>query len=175
MATSDCEDICLPEVYEKCDKDSMSEKVNIYSGLSGCTSIIKKKVQSALVDGIQSEISRYMNDTIFNILQDISENYGIPLVELQERYDISADTLSSSNNSGSGGGNGDKGLNTEKKKRGRKKKQKDEFIETYKHEYEGETYLVDGNNNVYTYNLEEPMLIGEMLVDGTIKKYDIEV
>lgn len=55
------------------------------------------------------------------------------------------------------------------KKRGRKKKQKDEFIRTEEYEFDGVKYLLDENNNVYTYNIEKPKLIGEKLVDGTIK------
>lgn len=53
----------------------------------------------------------------------------------------------------------------------RKKKQKEEVIETEEYEYEGVKYLVDNQNNVYTYNIEEPALVGEKLVDGTVKLF----
>jgi hypothetical protein len=31
------------------------------------------------------------------------------------------------------------------------------------------TYLVDGDNNLYTYNLEQPEKVGILLVDGNVK------
>lgn len=57
-------------------------------------------------------------------------------------------------------------------KRGRKKKEKEEFIETEECEYDGKVYLVDKKNVVYTNNMESPTIIGQRLVDGTIKFYN---
>ena len=51
----------------------------------------------------------------------------------------------------------------------RKKKQKDEFIKTVEYEFEGQKYLVDDANNVYTYDVEKPKLIGEKLINGTVR------
>ena len=56
-------------------------------------------------------------------------------------------------------------------KRGRKKKEKEEFIETEECEYRGQVYLVDKKNIVYTNNMDSPTIVGERLVDGTIKFY----
>jgi hypothetical protein len=53
----------------------------------------------------------------------------------------------------------------------RKKKQKEDVIETEEYEWDGVKYLVDNQNNVYTYNIEEPALVGEKLVDGTVKLF----
>ena len=84
------------------------------------------------------------------ILQDISETYSIPLEVLKEKY-----TNESKKN----------------KKRGRKKQVKEEYIETEEYTYGGITYLVDNNNLVYTNDMESPALIGERLVDGSVKMY----
>jgi len=98
---------------------------------------------------------------ISTILDDIADTYKIDVNELKSKYleDNASTTTDAS-----------AVVVTEKKKRGRKKKQKDEFIETVEVEYEGEKYLVDDNNNVYSHNVEEPRLIGERLVDGTIRR-----
>ena len=84
------------------------------------------------------------------ILRDISETYSISLEALKEKY------ISESKTS---------------KKRGRKKLVKEEYIETEEFMYCGITYLVDNNNLVYTNDIESPVLIGERLVDGTVKRY----
>jgi hypothetical protein len=55
--------------------------------------------------------------------------------------------------------------------KGRKKK-KNDYIEVDEYEFNDVKYLVDSKNNVYTHNLEKPMLIGERLVDGKIKFYE---
>ena len=82
------------------------------------------------------------------VLKDISETYSIPLDVLREKYI-----------------NG----SPKRKKRGRKKSLKEEYIETEEYTYNGTVYLVDGNHLVYTNNIEAPILVGEKLVDGTIK------
>lgn len=112
---------------------------------------------------IANDITQVVNTHLKSVLTDISKRYGIDEKSLIERY-IGEDHSNSLLNQAS--------TTDVKKKRGRKKKQKDEFIETEEYEYEGEKYLVDGSNNVYTYNIEEPVLIGERLVDGTIKLYE---
>ena len=107
------------------------------------------------------DINKLVSEHVKTLLESIAASYNLNEKELKEKY-LGIIESSSSNVLGD---------ITEKKKRGRKKKQKDEYIETEEYEYEGVKYLVDGNNNVYTYNIEEPMLIGEKLVDGTVKKF----
>lgn len=51
-------------------------------------------------------------------------------------------------------------------------KKRNDFIETEEVTYENTTYLVDNKNQVYTYNVDRPMLIGERLIDGTIKFFE---
>lgn len=55
------------------------------------------------------------------------------------------------------------------KKRGRKKKDKDELVKTEEYEYDGVVYLVDEKNNAYNNDVDNPIFLGERLVDGTIK------
>ena len=50
-----------------------------------------------------------------------------------------------------------------------RRKKKNDFIEVDEYVFKGIKYLVDTKNNIYTYNVEKPMLIGERLVDGSIK------
>jgi hypothetical protein len=109
---------------------------------------------------ITNDITLMINNHLKNILTDISKRFSIDEKSLIERY-IGEEYSNSIFNT-----------NDIKKKRGRKKKQKDEFIETEEYEYKGEKYLVDGFNNVYSYNIEKPVMIGERLVDGTIKLYE---
>lgn len=72
----------------------------------------------------------------------ISQDYDIPVSELAQRYLDKPDAA---------------------KKRGRRRKaqQPEEYLETEELEFEGCTYLVDLENNVYTYDTENPMLIGK--------------
>jgi hypothetical protein len=58
------------------------------------------------------------------------------------------------------------------KRRGRKKKQKEEFIEAEEYVYNGTTYLVDSKNVVYTNNIDAPTVVGERLIDGSLKFYN---
>lgn len=108
-----------------------------------------------LKDQVVCLISNHIQHELKRILKDIAVKYSLNEKELLDEY-MSSTTLYEDTNQ------------TEKKKRGRKKKQKDEFIETEEYDFEGVKYLVDANNNVYTFNIEEPHLIGERFVDGTI-------
>ena len=49
------------------------------------------------------------------------------------------------------------------------KKKRNDCIETEEYTYNGIVYLIDSKDQVYTYNIEKPMLIGDKLLDGTIK------
>lgn len=115
--------------------------------------------------------------TLCNICTDINglvkEHLKLVLENIALTYNLNEQELKDKYIGGDHGGNTGNTVDSvqEKKKRGRKKKQKDEFIEAEEYEYEGQKYLVDGSNNVYTYNIEEPTLIGERLVDGTVKLF----
>ena len=53
-----------------------------------------------------------------------------------------------------------------------RRKKKNDFVEVDEYVFKDIKYLVDTKNNIYTYNIEKPMLIGERLVDGSVKFYD---
>jgi len=89
------------------------------------------------------------------MLVDISKNYKLDIQELKARYMPVIEPAQV----------------PVPKKRGRKKKQKEEYIEAEEYEYEGDTFLVDDKNTVYTNNIDAPRIVGERLVDGTIHFY----
>jgi hypothetical protein len=127
-------------------------------------SMAKKMASSSSTAGefgtLAVQISSLINHHINAMLEDIAETYKIDDAELgslKAKYIIDYSK------------NEDPNDPAEKKKRGRKKKQKDEFIETEEYEYEGKKYLVDAQNNVYTFNIAKPKLVGEKLADGTIR------
>lgn len=113
---------------------------------------------------ILEDLGLVINNHVKNILEDIAMTYDLDIGALKNKYLLSEADACCRGVSG--------GVVAEKKKRGRKKKQKDEFIETEEYEYEGVKYLVDRNNNVYTHNVEEPHLVGERLVDGTVRLFE---
>jgi hypothetical protein len=104
------------------------------------------------------KIQKIINEDIDIMLKDISENYKLDYEELKIKYLPlnKIDTVVELDGP---------------KKRGRKKKVKEEFIEAEEFVYKDITYLVDGKNIVYTNNLDKPTIIGEKLIDGTIKFY----
>lgn len=108
---------------------------------------------SPLASDLHALVQRYLS----HVLQNIAEKYDLDIEELKANY-LEGDFSTTD-------------TNAEKKKRGRKKKQKDEYIEAEEYEYEGVKYLVDGQNNVYTYDVENPTLVGERLVDGTVRVF----
>lgn len=127
------------------------------------------KVSKLLVDVIASHVSEH-TDTV---LKAIATEYNLNYEELKEKYgsitpliDIGRKKKQSKTASANVEGSD---TTVEPKKRGRKKKLKEELVETEEYEYEGVTYLVDAENNVYTYNVDAPVLIGTKLIDGRIK------
>lgn len=100
-------------------------------------------------------IDKEANKKLDTILNDISKDYKLDYLELKNKYT----------------NNDSKTNDTIPKKRGRKKKIKEEFIEAEEYEYEGKIYLVDNKNTVYTNNLESPSVVGEKLINGSIKFY----
>jgi hypothetical protein len=123
------------------------------------TGKLTNKVSKLLIE----VISHHVREHTVTVLKGVATDYEIPFDELMEKYgalslsfDVSKPKKKASHS-------------TEPKKRGRKKKQKEEMIETEEYEFEGTTYLVDKDNNVYTYDVESPMHIGTKLIDGRIK------
>ena len=121
------------------------------------------KVAKILIDVIAAHVKTHTNE----ILKAIAKDYDINVEELVTKYasippniDIGRHKKIKPVNDGQV---------VEPKKRGRKKKPKEELIETEEYEFNGLTYLVDSDNNVYTYNIEQPVLVGSKLIDGRIK------
>jgi hypothetical protein len=118
----------------------------------------------ARIDKLHGLVAQYIKN---DILKPIAKDYNLDLKELVNKY------LTKSTESPSDVATTSTDPTADApKKRGRKKKQKDEMLETEEYEWNGNKYLLDANNNVFTYDLENPKLVGEKLVDGTIRFLD---
>ena len=104
---------------------------------------------------IRNEIQIIVDIQILEFLAIISEKFDIDRDQLIEIYNQSKQNICASD--------------TEKKRRGRKKKSKEIDIQTEPYTYKNITYLVDDKHHVYTYDINKPVLVGQKLVNGTIK------
>lgn len=100
---------------------------------------------------LTKEVNALIQAKLVAILQDVAATYDLDKDELIEKY-VKKPVV--------------------KKPAIRKKKDKDELIETEEYEWEGDTFLVDKKNNVYTNEQESPLHIGERLADGTIRLFN---
>lgn len=89
------------------------------------------------------------------LLLKISKDYNIDYTELVDKYmntsTKTAKTLTSSYY---------------------KKKNHSDIIKTVKITYQDVDYLLDGDNNIYTYDIEKPEIVGMKLIDGNIKLFN---
>jgi len=122
------------------------------------------KVSKILIDMITSHVTEHTDNLLKTIAQDNDLDYDM----LKQKYGNVAPQIEIGKTKKKQSANGNKEP-SEPKKRGRKKKHKEELVETEEYEYNGVTYLVDNDNNVYTYNTEAPTLIGTKLIDGRVK------
>lgn len=122
---------------------------------------ISTKLAKSVVDVIESHIKEHTKTLLLSIAKD----YNISFDELNDKYSNILPNI----DLGKTRKKGTSSANVEPKKRGRKKKVKEELIETEEYEYNNIIYLVDKDNNVYTNNIKEPVLIGTKLIDGRIK------
>jgi hypothetical protein len=107
------------------------------------------------LDSIKTSI-----DTILlNLVDKIALDYNLDANELKTKYGLIAVPVAQPPEAPAP---------TPKPRAGRKKN-KNEFTEMTKYTYNGESYLMDKQNNIYTYNLESPTLIGVKLVNGEVK------
>lgn len=117
-----------------------------------------------------NNLIKNIETSLTDILIDISTTYNLDQNELLKKYlNLTKDIKKKEPKPKKIKDNIDPNIIVEKKKRGRKKKEKDEIIKTYEYEYNEIKYLVDDNNNVYSYDIDNPCFIGEKLIDGTIK------
>ena len=98
------------------------------------------------LDSIKTSI-----DTILlNLVDKIALDYNLDANELKTKYGLVAPSVASVPEAPA----------PAPKPRAGRKKNKNEFTEMTKYIYNGESYLMDKQNNIYTYNLESPTLIG---------------
>lgn len=116
---------------------------------------IRYEIQTIANTQAEIEIDKRINE----LLKTINEKLNIDLESLIEVYH----EFKSQTNSENG---------EIKKRRGRKKKTKEINIETSRYTYRNVTYLVDDKCNVYTYDIKNPLQIGQKLIDGTIKFFE---
>lgn len=117
---------------------------------------LTNKVSKMILDVVMTQIHEQLHHT----LKAIAEEYDIPLEDLIQKHGTPMPLSTGTP------------AKKEGKKRGRKKKQKEELIETEEYEYNGVVYLVDKDNNVYTNDVNAPVLVGTKLVDGRVKYVD---
>ena len=117
---------------------------------------LTNKVSKMILDVVMTQV----HDQLHHTLKAISDEYEIPLEDLVQKHGTPMPLFTTTP------------AKKEGKKRGRKKKQKEELIETEEYEYNGTTYLIDKDHNVYTNDVNAPVLVGTKLVDGRIKYTD---
>jgi hypothetical protein len=103
-----------------------------------------------------NELKTILDNAVYNVLKIVSSEYNINFEELKAKFNSSSVSLPPSSKE------------DKKIKKGRKKKNS-EFVEMTKFIYENKEYLVDNENNVYTFDIEKPKLIGQKLVNGIVK------
>lgn len=118
------------------------------------------------------------------VVKAICDDYGLEFEEVRSKYienplqNIETpknQTKSSKKKDGpstSGDGKSSGSSTVSKPRRASSKKNKNDLIETTEFVYQGTTYLVDKKKNVYTYDTENPKLVGLKLVDDSIKFYE---
>lgn len=115
------------------------------------------------LDNISNKLTIIIQEEIDTVLKSISSKYNIPYSELKLQFinpkQLNEELITKTNTN-------------QPQKRGRKKKEKEEFIETEEYDYNGTIYLIDKKNIVYSNNTEAPVIMGEKLVDGTIKFFN---
>lgn len=99
-------------------------------------------------------LEKYMNDTIYDLVKRISTDFSLDFDEVIKKYNIPQKPKKKTSTAS-------------------RKKVPSEFIEMAELDFEGTKYLIDNKtNNVYTYDVENPKLVGQKLVNGAIKFID---
>lgn len=110
------------------------------------------------MDIIAKNLSQAVIADKVQLIRVIADDYNLDVKELIEKYIEGDQAYARSLLSGGG--------------KKQYKKKKNDYVEAEEFTYHGVVYLVDGRNQVYTNNLEKPMMIGERLVDGSVKFFD---
>jgi REP element-mobilizing transposase RayT len=126
---------------------------------------ISSKLAKLMTDVIETHVKEHTN----NILETLCKDYNLDVIEVKQKYGSIPPIIELGKNKKKSNMLNNDNKTSEPKKRGRKKKQKEELIETEEYEFNGNTYLIDADNNAYTYNIEQPVFVGTKLIDGRIK------
>lgn len=153
-------------IYPFIDKfDIMTENITKPATVENAVQKSTVKATKVLLEVLSNHVRNHTSE----VLASISKDYDISIDELNEKYGSRPITIDIGKNKKTKVTHGPDGLPIEPKKRGRKKKLREELIETEEYEFNGVKYLVDNDNNVYTYNIEQPVFVGTKLIDGRIK------
>jgi hypothetical protein len=98
-------------------------------------------------------LEKYMNETINDLVKRICTDFSIDLEEVIKKYNINQPPKPPA----------------KKKPSTPRKKVTNEFVEMSEFDYDDTKYLIDKNNNIYTYDVEKPCLVGQKLVNGAVK------
>lgn len=113
----------------------------------------------------------FVENALCELVQKISMDYNLDANELKLRYHLegehNTDPITPIKNQST-----QQVVPDAPNKKSRKKKIKDEYTEMTKYIYEGKSYLMDKQNNIYTFNVDAPTHIGQKLVNGAIKFFD---
>jgi len=82
------------------------------------------------------------------LINRISQDYDIPANELISKY-----------------------LGNKRRGRKRKSTEPDEYVETEELYYNGKLYLIDKNDTVYAYDIENPLIVGRRHKSGELEFY----
>lgn len=114
------------------------------------------------------EIARNLHQAFttdkITLLKNIARDYDLNEEELIQRYMCNEQNGFHNTNVSQ--------LSSSSKKQFGTRKKRNDCVETWEYEYNGITYLIDNKDNIYTYNIDKPLLIGDKLLDGTIKFSD---
>jgi hypothetical protein len=105
------------------------------------------------VESTMTSICSLVETAIADVIQQISVDYNIPYDELLIKY-LNKSSIPK--------------VVTKRKSR-RKVREDAELLATEEYQYEGKTFLVDDSGTVYTYDLNNPTMIGTMMPNGSIK------
>ena len=126
-------------------------------------------------------IIKVFENYLCKVLKAISAEHGLEYKDLHEKYVASQlgkrndesmiDNGNNLNNTGPSGSNPPIKREYKKNKTKTPKKKKDDSLQVTEFIYDGITYFVDQEQNVYTRDEDTPKLVGVRLVDGSVKFY----
>lgn len=117
------------------------------------------------MEKVAKQVGILIYEELENVLQQIATDYKLDFNTLMTKYAVTYSQQAGAGIEKVGGGGG----KNKKTKTKTTSSCNDDYIETEEFEYNGKKYLVDTNNIVYTNDVDRPMVVGERLVNGSIK------